>query len=72
MALIGKTNEEKIWNYLYSKLNNNYAVAGFSTTIKQINGLYKVQLGAFKNKANAELMLESVKARGFDAFITYC
>lgn len=32
--------------------------------------LYRVQVGAFKNKANAERMLEAIKAAGFtDAFI---
>lgn len=28
MALIGKTNEEKIWNYFSSKFNNDYGTAG--------------------------------------------
>ena len=32
--------------------------------------LYRLQLGAFRDKANAEAMLEKVKAAGFDAFIT--
>ena len=33
MALIGNTNEEKIWNFLYSKLNNPYGVAGIMGNI---------------------------------------
>lgn len=32
--------------------------------------LYRVQVGAFKEKANADAMLKKVKAAGFDAFIT--
>ena len=28
MALIGNSNEEKIWNYLFTKINNPYGVAG--------------------------------------------
>lgn len=31
--------------------------------------LYKVQVGAFKNKSNAEAMLERLKKAGFDGFI---
>ena len=32
--------------------------------------LYRVQVGAYKVKANAEAMLAKIKAAGFDAFIT--
>jgi N-acetylmuramoyl-L-alanine amidase len=31
--------------------------------------LYKVQVGAFKNKANAEALLQKLKKAGFDGFI---
>ena len=31
--------------------------------------LYRVQVGAFRNKANAEAYMKKVKAAGFDAFI---
>ena len=31
--------------------------------------IYRVQVGAFKNKANAEAMVKKLKAAGFDAFI---
>lgn len=46
--------------------------AGFNTTIKNVGGLHKVQLGAFKNISNAEMLLDAVKSKGFDAFLTYC
>lgn len=39
MALIGNTNEEKIWNFLYSKLNNPYGVAGIMGNIYAESGL---------------------------------
>lgn len=32
--------------------------------------IYRVQVGAYKVRANAEAMLEKIKAAGFDAFIT--
>ncbi|MEG2841945.1 MAG: SPOR domain-containing protein, partial [Ruthenibacterium sp.] len=36
------------------------------------NPLYKVQVGAFSQKANADAMLQKLKAAGFtDAFIKY-
>lgn len=35
-----------------------------------VSTLYRVQVGAFSKKANAERKMEAVKAAGFDAFIT--
>lgn len=60
-------------DYIYNKLGQ---VA--SDTNKKLNGesspptsvLYRVQTGAFSNKANADAMLTKVKAAGFDTFIT--
>lgn len=39
MALIGNTNAEKIWNFLYSKLNNPYGVAGIMGNMYAESGL---------------------------------
>lgn len=39
MALIGNNNEEKIWNFLYSKLQNPYGVAGIMGNIYAESGL---------------------------------
>lgn len=36
----------------------------------QVDGLYKIQVGAYKQKANADSMLAKVKAKGFSAFVT--
>ncbi len=44
--------------------------AGFSTYMVQVDGLYKIQVGAYKEKANAESMASKVKSAGFDCFIT--
>ena len=45
---------------------------GFDTYIVQIGKFYKVQVGAFSVKKNAEAMLEKLKKAGHDdAFITY-
>lgn len=39
MSLKGNTNEEKIWNYLKSKLGNNYGVAGLMGNLYAESGL---------------------------------
>lgn len=39
MALIGKNNEEKIWNYLKSKGFNNYGIAGIMGNLYAESGL---------------------------------
>ena len=39
MALVGNTNEEMIWNFLISKLNNCFGVAGFMGNLYSESGL---------------------------------
>jgi len=36
----------------------------------KVGGLYKIQVGAYSKKENAESMQKNLKAKGFDAFIT--
>ena len=36
----------------------------------KVGGLYKIQVGAYSKKPNAEAMLKKLKGKGFDAFIT--
>ena len=36
----------------------------------RIGGLYKIQVGAYREKTNADNMMSKLKATGFDAFIT--
>ena len=60
----------------YSKLQNialqkKIQKAGFSAIIKKVGLLYKVQVGAYSQKKNADEMLVKLKAKGFNGFITY-
>lgn len=42
---------------------------GVDSKREETGNLYRVQVGAFREKANAEALLEQIKAAGFDAFI---
>lgn len=44
MSLIGSTNEQKIWNYLYAKLGNAYGVAGIMGNMMAESGLKPTNL----------------------------
>ena len=44
--------------------------AGFDTYVVTAGGLYKVQVGAYSVKANADAMAAKLKAAGYDNFIT--
>ena len=44
--------------------------AGFDTYMVKAGGLYKIQVGAFSKKENADAMAAKLKAAGFDTFIT--
>lgn len=49
----------------------NEAMNGAVEKTEETGALYRVQVGAFKNKSNAESMLKKLKAAGYsDAFIT--
>ena len=60
-------------NWLYSRLGSlaESVTKELSRTVKPGNNLYRVQVGAFRNKQNAENYLAKIKKAGFnDAFIT--
>lgn len=60
-------------NWLYSRLGSlaESVTKELSRTIEPGNNLYRVQVGAFRNKQNAENYLDKIKKAGFnDAFIT--
>ena len=59
-------------DWLYSRLGDLATrVTAKLSDKKSDNGvLYRVQIGAFSVKANADAMLAKVKSAGFDAFIT--
>ena len=44
MALTGKTNEEKVWNYLYLKIKNKYGVAGLMGNLEAESGFNPIDL----------------------------
>ena len=50
---------------------NKLTAAGFDTYVVNVGGYYKVQVGAYSVKANADNMLAKLKKAGYsDAFIT--
>lgn len=59
--------------WLYSRLGElakDVTAALGGNTEKKSGTIYKVQVGAYGVKGNADAMLKKVKAKGFDAFIT--
>lgn len=59
-------------NWLYARLGDLAAKVTVNlggSTSPAIDHLYRVQVGAYKNKANADNMMAKLKAAGFDAFI---
>lgn len=62
MPLVGNTNEQKIWNYLYSKIGNAYGVSGLMGNLFAESGLKSNNL---QNTGNTRLGMtddEYVKA----------
>lgn len=58
--------------HLWNQLGMTYTMDTFRKAVKnavESNVLYRVQVGAFSKRSNAEAMLAKVKAAGFDAFI---
>jgi N-acetylmuramoyl-L-alanine amidase len=43
---------------------------GVKYKAEEENTLYRVQVGAYRNKSNAQAMAEKLKAAGFDCFVT--
>lgn len=54
MSLIGATNEEKIWNFLYSKIKNPYGVSGIMGNLMAESGLNPKNL---ENTGNIKLCM---------------
>lgn len=57
-------------NEINKGLKTTTTIASSSTVTNESKALYRVQCGAYKNKANANTMLAKIKAKGIDAFIT--
>lgn len=65
------TNKSCPGEWLYSRLGNLAENVTRQLAPEGTDPIYRVQLGAYKVRANAERMLERVRAAGFtDAFIT--
>jgi hypothetical protein len=63
--------------HLWNQLGMGYTMDTFRKAVKNAMGnatesnvLYRVQVGAFSKKSNAEAMLVRLKQAGFDGFIT--
>ena len=58
--------------HLWKGLNLPYTMGGFREDVKSAMTptLYRVQVGAFSNKQNAENLLTKLKKAGFEGFIT--
>lgn len=57
--------------HLWDKLGVGYTMDGFRKDVKaaMTKPIYRVQVGAFTNKKNAENLLAKIKKAGFDGFI---
>lgn len=64
--LLVDNNLKKLAEAEAQTIANHYGIKKTATTAKK---LYRVQVGAYSNKANAEAMLKKLKAAGFDAVI---
>ena len=57
--------------HLWSKLETGYTMDGFRKDVKMAltKPIYRVQVGAFSNKQNAENLLAKLKQAGFEGYI---
>lgn len=69
-------------NYLYNKLgqfasevtailNNSLILSDEKEEDKKVKTIYRVQIGAFSKEENAKKLLNEVKIRDFDSFVTF-
>ena len=61
-------------DYIYNRLGQiasevNSMLGTATTKVEKYGELYRVQTGAFKNKANADALLSKVKMVGFDTYM---
>lgn len=61
-------------DYLYNKMGDiakavNTKLNGTAKPTPMTDTLYRVQVGAYRNKANADAMMKAIKRSGFEAFI---
>ena len=51
-------------------IRDSVKASGFDTYMVQVDGMYKIQVGAYRQKANADSMMAKLKSASFDAFVT--
>lgn len=58
--------------HLWSKLGTGYTMDGFRKDVKaaMTKKIYRVQVGAFSNRQNAENLLAKIKQAGFEGYIS--
>lgn len=67
--------EQRAFGVAYAKaileyLNIPYAESSAATDISGSDMMYRVQVGAFKDRKNAEKLASELKEKGYDAYIT--
>lgn len=69
--IIDTVEEQKKFGAAYAKAILEYLGITYKEPVAESTKLYRVQVGAYANKANADAMLAKIKAAGFEGFITY-
>lgn len=69
--IIDTVEEQKKFGQAYAKAILEYFGIDYKEPVKESTKLYRVQVGAYSVKSNADAMLQKLKAAGFDGFITY-
>ena len=69
--IIDTMEEQKRFGQAYANAILEYFGIDYKEPVKESTKLYRVQVGAYSVKANADAMLQKLKAAGFDGFITY-
>ena len=60
----------EIYKNIIKGLNDTIGAGYKNAYVRMIDGIYKVQVGAFSHKENAENVLKDLRKKGFNPFIT--
>lgn len=61
--------EQKAFGVAYAKAILEYLGIAYKSSTASADKLYRVQVGAFRNKANAEKLLAELREKGYSGFI---
>ena len=67
-AFSKKTNADALQERI-RKLPDTIGAGYANAYVRQINNLYKVQVGAFSKKENAQKVVNDLKSKGYEPFI---